>query len=380
MAMPLYNYNNFEGVRTISVIVNGEQLIADENHPRFQDIVDKLLIEKDETTDWAGLFSPGIGIRTEFEKLSTEVSIRAGKIFYEGEELHGALADKIVDIYDAGEDYAPFVLFLEKLKENPEVHSVDNLYRWLLADPQGFTIADDGDLIVYKGVNSENKSFHSGNAIRNGEQLIMSQIPNVPGDVIEMDRKDVEHDPSNPCSTGLHVGTWQFVKYYPVILKVKLDPKYVVSVPTDCGGQKMRVCRYQVIEQVTERIQGQYVRGYVEQPVSTHVNDLESDYQAAFTEPEIVPEAPFNVQNIGGQESSQRPETQSVLDLIRDPKGSIGWVDRLGDPKPEDGLTYFPAGEEPLVPRPQVDTRQNYRTQRRGPDGRFLPKPAPQPW
>lgn len=359
MALPVYNYNNWEGVRTISVLVDGQQLIADEKHPRFEEIYRKLIVEMDDTVDWVGIFAPAVGIQTEFAKLSTEVSIRGGKVFYEGEELHSALADKIVDLFEAGENYQPFVLFLEKLKSNPEPHSAENLYRWLMADPGGFVIADDGDLIVYKGVESDFKSGHSGNAIRNGEQLINSRIPNVPGDIIEMDRRDVEHDPANPCASGLHVGTWKFVERYSVILKVKLDPKYVVSVPTDCGGQKMRVCRYQVIEQITERIDTEYERGYAE--------------------PESELEDAFQVYNIGG-DVTQRPESgvdgATLFDQIRDPEGTLGWVDRLM----QDEQIANPQVSVP-APKPQVrDTRQNYQTQRRGPDGRFLPKTRNLSW
>lgn len=378
MALPVYNYNNFEGRETISVLVQGEQLIADDSHPRFAEIVNKLIVEKDDTQDWVALFAPAVAIRTEFEKLSTEVSIRGGTIFYEGEALHGALADKIVSIYEAGENYVPFVLFLEKLKQNPEQHSVDNLYRWLLADPQGFTIADDGDLIVYKGVASDYKSHHSGNAIRNGEQLVNSRIPNVVGDVIEMDRKDVEHDPSNPCSTGLHVGTWEFVRGYSVIYKIKLHPKYVVSVPTDCGGQKMRVCRYQILEQITERVETEYERGHVE-PESETGSDLEDAFQ---------------VHNIGGS-VTQRPESgvgtePDVLSIIRDPQGTLGWVDRVAAAEAEAyPAVPVPGGDSIQHETTQMirltntgvrDTRLNYRSQRRGPDGRFLPKETAPVW
>lgn len=359
MALPIYNYNNFEGRETITVLVGGEQLIADDTHPRFKDIVNKLLVEKDDTADWVAMFSPAIGIKEEFAKLSTQVSIRGGQIFYEGEQVHGALADKIVNIYQAGETYAPFVLFLEKLKKNPEPHSVDNLYRWLQADPEGFAIADDGDLIVYKGVKSNFKSHWAGNAIRNGEQLFNSQIPNVPGDIIEMDRKDVEHDPATPCAPGLHVGTWEFVRGYAVILKVKLNPEYVVSVPNDHRGQKMRVCRYQVIEQVTERVTSEYEYGW---------KDAKEDAEAF--------EEAFQVHNIGGEEvidATFRPETKTSVDFeealkeIRDPNGTLGWSPQS---------TVEPASNQGTA----RDTRLNYQTQRRGPDGRFLPKPSPQPW
>jgi hypothetical protein len=66
-----------------------------------------------------------------------------------------------------------------------------------------------------------------------------------------MDRDMVDADSSRTCSRGLHVASWGYVKGHSTIVSVKVNPVDVVSIPYDYNGQKMRVCRYQVIDTIT---------------------------------------------------------------------------------------------------------------------------------
>ena len=84
----------------------------------------------------------------------------------------------------------------------------------------------------------------SGRATVNGTTHI-GHIPNPPGAVVEMPRTQVNGDRHNGCSTGLHVGTWDYASTFgPKTLIVSVNPRDVVSVPKDCGYQKLRTCRY----------------------------------------------------------------------------------------------------------------------------------------
>src|ERR1019366_5793465 len=135
---------------------------------------------------------------------------------------------------------------------NPNEHSREQLYSWL--DARDFTITSDGNLVGYKGVKSDLKSVHSGPGIVNGE-AINGHLDNSPGNTVEIARSVVQHDPSNGCASGLHVGTYDYARSWgTVTLKVEVNPRDVVSVPTDCDAAKVRVCRYEVIEQVGEAL------------------------------------------------------------------------------------------------------------------------------
>jgi hypothetical protein len=55
------------------------------------------------------------------------------------------------------------------------------------------------------------------------------------------------------CSAGLHVGTYDYaLRFTRFVIEVLVDPRDVVSVPTDCNDQKMRTCKYLVMDHVTE--------------------------------------------------------------------------------------------------------------------------------
>lgn len=238
----------------VVVLEDGTVLVADHNHARFDDI--KLRVMSQDWDDIEKLFSVGKGIVTAFEKIGTRVTIRDDKLFFEGEKLDDSLADLIVRLYNEDADYEPFVRFLEKLKNNPNGHSVENLFRWLRNG--SFALDWQGNILAYKGLSNDFTSRTSGSAIHNG-QPFNGYIPNNVGDVIEMDRGQVQHNPSVGCSVGLHAGTWNYASTFgPIVVLIQIDPRDVVSVPTDCNDEKMRVCRYKVVAVVEDELESAY--------------------------------------------------------------------------------------------------------------------------
>jgi hypothetical protein len=254
---------NEDGSRHVTVVWDGNILEADSNHEKFDEIVD-LLLDAEDDEDLAGLdtlFSPERYIAASFASLSSDVKIENGTVLYRGEVLDGALVNVILEVYNQGEDYAPFVKFLERVKNNPNPHSVEHLYRWI--SDRNFTIREDGTFIAYKGVREDLRSIRSGPAIHNGVP-VNENILNSPGDVIEMDRDIVEFNPNVGCSVGLHVATYHYASTWTSqvkrVVKVIVDPADVVSVPTDCADEKMRACRYVVGEEVTSELDSIYER------------------------------------------------------------------------------------------------------------------------
>jgi hypothetical protein len=71
-----------------------------------------------------------------------------------------------------------------------------------------------------------------------------------------MPRDQVQFDPGVGCHTGLHVGTFEYAAGFAqgALLEVVVNPRDVVSVPTDCGAQKMRTCRYTVVGLLEQRL------------------------------------------------------------------------------------------------------------------------------
>lgn len=75
------------------------------------------------------------------------------------------------------------------------------------------------------------------------------KVSNNIGNVVSMPRWMVDADKKVTCSQGLHVGAWNYVTSFmgDTIIKVRVNPRDVVSVPDDYNDMKMRACRYEVV-------------------------------------------------------------------------------------------------------------------------------------
>lgn len=246
---------NEDGTRNISVFHDGEIHVTDDSNPHFKEIFDRL--DADESVDNViHLFAPEKTIRAQFATLSADVKIENGAVSWRGQPVASALSDYLVDLYSAGEvDYRPVVRFLERLAQNPNAHSREMLWSWI--SDRGLRLTDTGFIVAYKGVDPKGYSLNAGSGdFRNG-QPVEGHILNQPGDVIEKDRTSVQFDPSQTCSFGLHVGTYEYARGFVgavgKVFLVHVDPADWVSTPTDCGGEKGRVCRYYVVREVEEK-------------------------------------------------------------------------------------------------------------------------------
>lgn len=176
-------------------------------------------------------------------------------VTYEGRALASGLANTILRYARLGsESLTALGRFVQRLAQNPSARSSDQLYGWVEAN--GLSLTPDGLIVGYKGVRARGGKFvsvHSGTAFVNGVR-VDGQIPNAVGDVITMPRNQVQDDPSVACHQGLHVGSHNYASGFGQhLLTVHVDPADVVSVPDDCGQQKMRVCRYTVVGVNTDK-------------------------------------------------------------------------------------------------------------------------------
>jgi hypothetical protein len=244
------------GVEQITVFVKGKgQFPARSDHPNFEKIVTAARAGDEGVID---LFDVAVTAGTKFQSLTERVAAAHGTLYFDGQPIHNALAEQVMQFLNEGvEDWKPLVNFYEKLATNPQEESVEHLYKFIDVNrdkqTEAFTITEDGSFIAYKGVASDGnggyKSTASGKAIVDGE-VVVGYIPNKVGSVVEMPRNEVTFDPGKHCHSGLHVGTFAYARSYGrggAMLKVLVNPRDVVSVPND-SAEKMRVCRYKVLE------------------------------------------------------------------------------------------------------------------------------------
>lgn len=275
----------------LTAFIDGQMYSCTNAHPNY-DRIKEMCESGDESV--VALFDLSATAQERFRRLSERVSISGGQIYFDGEVVNNSLTEQVVRFINEGvEDFNPLILFFEKVQTNPNPHSREQLYRWL-AD-RSFTINPDGNILAYKGVRKVGdayESIHHGRAIVDGE-VHNGPIPNPIGAVVEMPRSEVQHDPSRGCHTGLHAGTWNYASDFSqgAVLTIEINPRDVVSVPTDCYDQKMRVCRYTVVEVVDQELPGA-LHGTVDTP---DVSDYDETEESG--EEEIGPKFD-NVRNV----------------------------------------------------------------------------------
>lgn len=248
-----------EDVSTITVTAQGKGTwTARRDHPNFAEIVKAqirgVLGEPVGEDEVLALFDIAKQVESKFARLSDRIAVRDGKIYFDNDEVQTGLARQVLEFYSQGvEDWRPLVNFWEKLSSNPNDHSRKQF--WDFVNNHKVTVFPDGDFVGYKGCRrGEDGVLYSttqGHAIVDGEDL-NGLIPNRVGSIVEMPRSEVKHDPDAHCHAGLHIGTFDFASSYASrgsTLITKVNPRDVVSVPNDVGGQKTRVCRYEVIDE-----------------------------------------------------------------------------------------------------------------------------------
>lgn len=249
-----YTINSDGSQSNLTAFIDGEVYACDSSNPYWSDIL--LAVQNNDGALIPFYIDLANRAALEFRKVTDRVSVNYGTVTFDGDEVDNSLTQAILRAMREGNDFTPLVNFMEKVYQNPNRHSRESLYTWLADRP--FTITQDGDLIAYKGVNSNLTSTHSGPGIVNGV-VANGHLDNSVGNVVEMKRSSVQHDPSQSCSVGLHVASWDYASSWsPTRLKVLVNPRDVVSVPTDSNLQKMRVCRYKVLSLVEGAVETFY--------------------------------------------------------------------------------------------------------------------------
>lgn len=251
-------------------------------------------------------------------------------VSYLGEELPKSLADKVRAIHEEGLPLSLFEKFWQNLQLNPSSSSVRELYEFL--SYKELPLTEDGCFLAYKGLDSNFWSI-SGNKetkVISGQTNASGKIFNGVGEKIEVRRWDVDDNRANHCSFGLHAGSLDYARGFSqgAVVVVKINPKDVVSVPTDCKCQKCRVSAYEVVSVFEQEITAPVVDAD-NNPIEDESNASRSEFidrVANYLENKL--EKGFDqvsVRSIRNSFSPEYPDLNRVLDAI----DSLGhfWVD-----------------------------------------------------
>jgi hypothetical protein len=205
------------------------------------------------------------------------VEIKEGKVLYDGDEVHGSISKRILEFMSKGLPFQPLVNFLNNLMDNPSMQSQQELYDFL--EHEHLPITEDGCFLAYKAVRNDYMDKYAG------------KFRNKVGDICKMTRSKVDDNRGRGCSQGLHAGALNYVASYGSvdagdrIVIVKINPRDVVSVPSDCNCEKLRTCQYEVVgEYQGELLKPLYSSNFSEDNYNDDEDDYDHDYDWAWNE------------------------------------------------------------------------------------------------
>lgn len=242
-------------------------------HDNIRDIITNTPLDEIDEANIRNLAKPIAAVGIKLTTLSERVSTDGNRVYFDGDVVDGVIEEHILRAVKEDGNTSPHSLtatvkFLEKLATNPSEASRQALYNFI--QRYKLTLTSDGDFIAYKGLRQDSTSIHAGYGVVD-KKTYDGHLPNSPGSVVEFPRQKVDADSNNACSVGLHAGSYEYAKNFAqgVLVTVKINPRDVVSVPTDHDYSKLRVARYEVITSET-----------VEIPTTTYtfVNHWEDDH------------------------------------------------------------------------------------------------------
>lgn len=217
---------------------NGVQSQVPQDHPNFAKIKDALVAKQFNLV--ADLMDTRKAVKN-WLRLHPALTLVNDKLSLNGEAFSDAVTDKVLNLIEAGNDANALYNFLVKVRLNPSNIAQNELLLFCVAN--AFMIHADGDILAYKSVREDYTDIHSG------------KFSNKVGTVNTMDRRKVDDVRERTCSHGLHFASYEYATTwttYGHLMLLKINPRDVVSIPSDYSNQKGRTCRYEVIAELGE--------------------------------------------------------------------------------------------------------------------------------
>jgi hypothetical protein len=218
-----------QGNNVVVVIDNTPHTIS-KTHITYQKVVDAI-----KANDWDTVRNVIEPKKVVLEYGKGNVAVQGDTLFWKGREMHNALTSRMIAMLQEGFPIEPMVNFMENLMSNPSKRAVDELYGFL--EKNNLPITPDGHFLAYKKVRANYLDVHSGT------------MNNSVGEIVEMERNEVDDNKDRTCSTGLHFCSQDYLNHFggERVVIVKINPRDVVSIPSDYNDSKGRACRYEVV-------------------------------------------------------------------------------------------------------------------------------------
>jgi len=295
---------------TITMVLNNKPYTIQSDHLNYNKIVDELKNPNQDINVIIGL----LDIKQTLNQYANHypefvIDFQNSTITINDEQIHGTLIDRIFDMHKQGFPFESMGRFLINLYQNPSKRAVDELYSFI--EYGKLPITEDGCFLAYKRVKEDYTSCYD------------NKTKNDIGTIVSMPRDQVDDNSNNTCSSGLHLCSYEYLKVFDGdrVVIVKVNPKNVVSIPTDYNNTKARACEYEIVGEVSkeELLTNKTI---FDKPV---VVSLEDEYDEDFDDSDDDSDEEFGESNEDYEYTKSWIEPY-VADLIREYVGSIDAV------------------------------------------------------
>jgi hypothetical protein len=222
---------------TINLVKDGRPYSVAPDHVNYSRIVAALKSKSYDGLEAMIDVAANVFLAAQDTTESDNIEVKNGLIYYKGFIVDNSLTRRIIEMIQGGFPFQPMVNFLENLMQNPSSRAIRELYDFL--EVNSLPITEDGYLLAYKRVREDWKDFYTGT------------IDHGIGTRPKMDRNLVDDNKDRTCSSGLHFCSLAYLSEYHGgegrAIIVKINPRDVVSIPTDYANAKGRCCEYEVI-------------------------------------------------------------------------------------------------------------------------------------
>jgi hypothetical protein len=228
MSFPLILQGN-----NVTVVIGNKPHTIAKSHITYQKVVDAI-----KQGDWERVRDIIEPKQVVLNYGQGNVSVQGETLYWKGKPMHNALTTRMIAMLQDEFPIEPLVNFMENLMSNPSRQAVNELYGFL--EKNSLPITPDGHFLAYKRVRENYFDCHTGT------------MDNSVGKIVEMERNEVDDNRNQTCSTGLHFCSHSYLAHFSGArtVIVKINPRDVVSIPSDYNDAKGRACRYEVVGEV----------------------------------------------------------------------------------------------------------------------------------
>ena len=237
----------------IVVVIDNKIHTVNKSHPTYTSVYDALKAQ-----DW-------VLLKEIIEPKSAVMHYSKGNvtiddkdiIYWKGVQFNNTLAVKMIQMLQEGFSIDPMVAFMENLMSNPSTRAIDELYGFL--EKGNLPITPDGYFLAYKKVRQNYLDCHSGT------------MDNSVGKTVSMSREDVNDNKDQTCSAGLHFCSIDYLSNFggDRIMILKINPRDVVSIPSDYNDTKGRACSYDIIGELNVDAKDAFVKSVQETAIGS---------------------------------------------------------------------------------------------------------------